>query len=79
MVQQNAYDFNQGEAGKVVEVLVEGASKRDNTLLSGKSPKNQTVHAPIPDEMRIEDLVGSFVNVHVDEARTWYLRGSIVA
>ena len=79
VVQQNAYDFNQGEAGKVVEVLVEGASKRDNTLLSGKSPKNQTVHAPIPDEMRIEDLVGSFVNVHVDEARTWYLRGSIVA
>ena len=77
LVQEQAYKANQPEVDTVVEVLVEGASKRDDSILVGKSPKNQTVHAPVPSGKRIDDLVGHFVNVHVDEARTWYLRGVI--
>ena len=79
VVQRNAYDFNQGELGKTVKVLVEGLSKRDQTLISGKSPKNQTVHAPLPEGASIEELEGSIVDVTIDEAKTWYLRGSINA
>ena len=26
----------------------------------------------------IEELIGEFVDVHVDEAKTWYLKGSVV-
>lgn len=78
VVQDRAWEANQEDAGSVVEVLVEGASKRDAGLLSGKSPKNQTVHAPIPDGLGIEDLVGRFVNVEVAEAKTWYLAGTVV-
>ena len=59
-------------------MLVEGASKRDERMLSGKSPKNQTVHAPLPEGLAIEELVGTFVDVKVEEAKTWYLRGSLV-
>ena len=50
----------------------------DERLLAGKSPKNQTVHAPAPAGVRAEDLAGSTVRVRVDEAKTWYLAGEIV-
>ncbi|WP_165054927.1 MULTISPECIES: tRNA (N6-isopentenyl adenosine(37)-C2)-methylthiotransferase MiaB [unclassified Adlercreutzia] len=77
LVQHKAFELNQPEAGRTVPVLVEGASKRDASILMGKSPKNQTVHARIPQGVRIEDLAGTIVNVRVDEARTWYLSGEI--
>ena len=76
-VQRCAYEANQAELGKVVDVLVEGASKRDEAMLSGKSPKNQTVHAPVPGGRTVAELVGTVVPVRVDEARTWYLAGTV--
>ena len=57
---------------------MEGASKRDASVLVGHSPKNQTVHFPLPEGMQAADLLGSLVDVDVDEARTWYLRGPMV-
>ena len=78
VVQRHAFEANQPEVGRVVDVLVEGVSKRDAGLLAGKSPKNQTVHAPLPDGVKIDELAGSIVPVHIDEARTWYLKGSLV-
>ena len=79
LVQRHAYEANQAEAGTVVDVLVEGLSKRDASLISGKSPKNQTVHAPLPDGVGIDELVGEIVPVRIDEARTWYLKGSVIS
>lgn len=78
VVQAQAYINNQRELGRVVDVLVEGSSKRDQGILSGRSPKNQTVHAPIPDGICISDLVGRIVPVMIDEARTWYLAGTMI-
>lgn len=78
LVQEQAYQQNQIDQDAVVEVLVEGVSKRDASLLVGKSPKNQTVHAPIPVGCSIDDLMGTYINVKVQEARTWYLSGVIV-
>lgn len=76
-VQKSAFDANQVDLGAEVEVLVEGTSKRDDSVLVGKSPKNQTVHAPIPEGVCASDLIGNMVTVRVDEARTWYLRGTV--
>lgn len=78
IVQKHAYELNQADLGTTVDVLVEGVSKRDEGLLSGKSPKNQTVHAPIPEGKSIDDLCGTIVPVAIDEAKTWYLAGEIV-
>ena len=61
-----------------VDVLVEGASKRDEAIMAGKSPKNQTVHARLPEGVSASDLAGRIVQVRVDEARTWYLSGEVV-
>lgn len=78
IVQEGAYRSNQTDLGSTVNVLVEGLSKRDASLISGRSPKNQTVHAPLPDGKRIEEMVGTIVPVKVNEARTWYLKGTLV-
>ena len=77
LVQKQAYEANQIEKGRVVPVLVEGFSKRDPSLLVGKSPKNQTVHAPIPAGLSIEALTGSIIDVKINEAKTWYLKGEV--
>ena len=79
LVQDRAFEANQVDDGTLVDVLVEGASKRNPELLSGKSPKNQTVHAPLPAGWTADDLAGHIVRVHVDQARTWYLSGHLVA
>ena len=77
LVARQAYDANQDDLGKLVGVLVEGPSKRDDRVLVGHSEKNRTVHFPIPTGLSEKDLVGRIVGVRVDEARTWYLRGEM--
>lgn len=79
LVQDRAWELNQTDLGAVVPVLVEGASKRDEHILTGHSAKNQTVHAPVPEGVALDALVGTIVNVRVTEARAWYLRGEVVS
>jgi len=78
LVQRKAFEMNQPEKGRIVPVLIEQTSKRDELMLSGKSPKNQTVHAPIPKDACAQDYFGKIVNVAIDECKTWYLSGHIV-
>ena len=78
VIEDSAYAFNQHDLGATVPVLVEGTSKKDATKMIGKSPKNQTVHAPLPEGTTIDSLVGKIVDVKVDTARTWYLSGTMV-
>jgi tRNA-2-methylthio-N6-dimethylallyladenosine synthase len=78
LVQECAHRENQKELAKTLDVLVEGTSKRDPNMLAGKSPKNQTVHAELPEGMGIEELCGKIVKVEVTEAKTWYLQGTLV-
>lgn len=78
LVQRKAFEANQPEQGRTVPVLIEGSSKRDEGILAGRSEKNQTVHVPLPMGKTVEELVGTVVPVAIDEARTWYLAGTIV-
>lgn len=78
LVQDRAFEMNQSDLNATVPVLVEGTSKRDPNILTGRSPKNQTVHASIPEGKTLEELAGTFVNVKINQARTWYLRGEVV-
>lgn len=79
LVQEQAYRENQKDLGKTIDALVEGASKRDANLICAKSPKNVTVHAPLPEGIAIEDIVGTILKVHIDKAKTWYLSGQVVS
>ena len=77
IVERRALEQNKTEEGSSTLVLVEGMSKTPG-ILTGKNPRNVTVHAPIPEGASLADLVGTIVPVEVDEAKTWYLRGRIV-
>ena len=78
LVQQSAWECNQAELDAVVEVLFEGSSKRETSMLVGRSPKNQTVHAPLPGGKNIDDIAGRILPVRIQKARTWYLRGELL-
>ena len=76
-VAQQAHDANQDDLGQLVGVLVEGPSKRDSSVMVGHSEKNRTVHFRLPAGIGAQDAVGKIAHVRVEEARTWYLRGSV--
>jgi tRNA-2-methylthio-N6-dimethylallyladenosine synthase len=77
LVQESAWEQNQRELGAVLPVLVEGPSKRDVRILAGKAPRNQTVHVPVPPGQDADGYAGRILDVVVEEARTWYLRGRL--
>lgn len=74
-VEDSAFNFNQRALGSVVPMLIEGTSKKNNFMLQGKSPWNQTVHTPVLDGMNAADLIGKVLDVKVETAKTWYLAG----
>lgn len=74
-VEDSAFNFNQRALGSVVPILIEGTSKKNNRMLQGKSPWNQTVHTPVLDGMNAADLIGKVLDVKVETAKTWYLAG----
>ncbi|MFD0701989.1 tRNA (N6-isopentenyl adenosine(37)-C2)-methylthiotransferase MiaB [Slackia equolifaciens] len=78
LVQDSAHEQNQRFAGRTLDVLIEGTSKRDGSMCTGHSPHNVTVHAKLPEGMAIERLQGTIVPVRIDEAKTWYLSGEII-
>lgn len=56
--------------GQVVDVLVDGVSKTDKNMLSGRMENTKIVNFPGP-----KSLCGRYVRVRVTEAHTWSLNG----
>ena len=77
VAQASSLAENKREIGRTLDVLVESASKRDARVLAGKSPKNQTVHAPMPEGQDIDAFEGRIVKVRIEDATTNYLQGSL--
>ncbi len=78
LVAEQAHEANQADLGRTVSVLVEGVSKRDESIMVGHSEKMRTVHFSLPEGLAPDAVVGKICDVKVDEARTWYLRGNVV-
>ena len=77
VVEAGAYEYNQSQAGRIIPVLFEGPSKKEPGIITGRSPENITVHAPVPDGIDASGLFGTIAPVQIDQARTWYLRGTL--
>ena len=75
VVEESAKACNDADAGTIAEVLFESVSKKDGTVLTGHSAKNQTVHVSLPEGAAAEDFIGRILPVRVTETKTWYLRG----
>lgn len=59
--------------GEVVEVLVEGLSKNNQDVLTGRTDKFKLVHFE-----GSKDLIGSLVNVKIEDIKTFTLEGTLV-
>ncbi len=77
VVEKRALQANERDVGRVVDVLFEGPSKKDGSVMSGKSPKGQTVHVPMAHGLDATSA-GSIHPVRISEARTWYLTGQVL-
>ena len=72
---QNKCSFNESSKykDKIVRVLVEGPSKKNKEVLSGRTSTNKIVL--FKGDM---NLKGQFVNVKINECKTWTLYGELV-
>ncbi len=64
---------HEARVGRVEEVLVEGPSKRDPSVTTGRTRQNKLVHFVVPSPVRL----GTVAMVEVTEARTHYLLGEL--
>lgn len=74
VVSEVSHRRNKRYLGRQVEVLVEGRSERNPERLTGRTTTNKPVNFQGSD-----DLIGKLVDVRIDTANAWALRGSLVA
>ncbi len=67
---QIGLEVNMEYEGRIVEVLVEGKSKSNENMLSGRTRTNKIVHFEGD-----ESLIGSFVDVRINKILTFYMSG----
>lgn len=72
-VQEYSYEAHERMKGQVVEVLVEGESKNNEAVLSGRTRGNKLVHFE-----GSKDLIGTFVQIQITDAKSWYIKGELV-
>jgi len=70
--QQISLEENERLTGTSLEVLVEGPSKSNPELQTGRTRTNKLVHFTSPD-----GLTGKLIRVRITEARTWNLFGEM--
>jgi len=74
VIERSARRKHAARVGLVDEVVVEGPSKRDPSVLTGRTRQNKLVHFPSDRPIR----VGTFAEVRITEAASHYLHGELV-
>lgn len=77
VVERHALVRHEARVGRVEEVLVEGPSKKDPAVLSGRTRQNKLVHFAPPAGEPL--AAGDYVDVRVTGAAPHWLRGDLVA
>ena len=72
LVNEIALEKNKKYENEVVEVLVQGESKKNSDVLTGYTRGNKVVHFKGP-----KTLIGKLVNVRIVNAKTWTLDGEL--
>jgi tRNA-2-methylthio-N6-dimethylallyladenosine synthase len=74
VVERSALRKHEARIGRIEEVLVEGPSKKDSSIWSGRTRQNKLVHfVPSP-----TTAAGDLVDVHIASAAPHWLRGDLV-
>jgi tRNA-2-methylthio-N6-dimethylallyladenosine synthase len=72
LVESQISENNQKYIGTMQKVLVEGFSKTNNELLTGRTDSNKVVNFEGCDEM-----IGNMVDLKIVSEHMWYLKGEI--
>jgi tRNA-2-methylthio-N6-dimethylallyladenosine synthase len=75
VVERHALAKHAARVGRIEEVLVDGPSKKDASVLSGRTRQNKLVHFAAPDGA---SSPGTLVEVRVVDAAPHWLRGEFV-
>ena len=78
VLERSALAKHEGRIGRREEVVVEGPSKRDPAISTGRTRQNKLVHFPAPAEGAVPG-VGDYAQVHITGAAPHFLRGELVA
>ena len=73
VLEHSAEIKHQERVGRVEEVVVEGVSKRNEGVMTGRTRQNKLVHFPSAEPIR----VGSYADVLVTSAARHFLRGEL--
>jgi tRNA-2-methylthio-N6-dimethylallyladenosine synthase len=76
VVERSALARHQARIGRVEEVLVEGPSKKDPAVATGRTRQNKLVHFPVSGAL---PPAGSFADVAVTGSAAHYLRGELLS
>jgi len=74
VVEHSAVRKHHARIGRIEEVVIEGPSKKDPTVLSGRTRQNKLVHFPSPQPLR----VGAYATVEITGAASHHLLGRLV-
>ena len=74
VVERSALAKHRERVGRTEEVLVEGPSRKDASLLSGRTRQNKLIHFAPPHPIR----TGSYATVEVTRAAPHHLEGRFV-
>ena len=75
VVERSAERKHAARIGRLEEVLVEGPSKRDPGVVTGRTGQNKLVHFPVGGAA---PAVGSYATVEITEAARHHLTGTLV-
>ena len=74
VVERSALQRHEARIGRVEEVVVEGPSRKDPSVLTGRTRQNKLVHFASNQPIR----VGTYADVEVTGAAPHFLRGQLV-
>lgn len=73
VLEHSAAIKHEERVGRIEEVVIEGVSKRNEGVLTGRTRQNKLLHFPSAEPIR----VGSYANVLVTSAARHFLRGEL--
>jgi tRNA-2-methylthio-N6-dimethylallyladenosine synthase len=77
VIERSALARNLTRVGRIEQVIVEGPSRKDPEVLSGRTRQGKLVHFSPPEGGNLAP--GTFVNVRIDRAAPHYLAGALVS
>lgn len=74
LIGELSLEFHQELMGQEFEVLVEGESKNNANVLTGRTRTNKLIHFE-----GNKEWIGQFVQVRVTAAQTWYVKAEVIS